>query len=75
MNQLGLNNFTSEYSALHNIIIQQCMLDVSPGVEILDNRTNDTNANECRRPVALKNSVSDLKNACEHTHTLLNKIK
>lgn len=34
MNQLGLNNLTSEYSALHNIIIQQCMLCVSPEAEI-----------------------------------------
>jgi len=46
------------------------MLDVSPGVEILDNRTSDTNANECRRPVALKNSISDKKmHGDTHAHT------
>lgn len=51
MNQLGLSNFTSEHSALHDIIIQQCILYVSPGAEIFDNRTNSTKANDNRRSI------------------------
>ena len=51
MNQLGLSNFTSEHSALHGIISQQCMLYVSPGAEIFDNRTNSMKANDNRRSI------------------------
>jgi hypothetical protein len=35
MNQLGLSNFNSEYSTLHNVAVQLCMLYMSPGVKIL----------------------------------------
>lgn len=37
MNQLGLSNFTSKHSALHNIYNSTVHGCVSPGIEMFDN--------------------------------------